>query len=104
MADLGIEVELQFLDFNTIITKTSDSFDYEACMLGLGGIPNPFAYKDILMSGGRLHQWYPEQPEPATAWEARIDELMIEIGRNTDVETQKKYFFEIQELWLSSNH
>ena len=50
------------------------------------------------MSGGRLHQWYPEQPEPATAWEARIDELMIEIGRNTDVETQKKYFFEIQEI------
>jgi len=99
MAALGIDVELQFLDFNTIINKTSDSFDYEACMLGLGGgAPDPYAGKDILMSGGRLHQWYPQQVEPATEWEARIDALMREIGRHTDVEVRKKYFFEVQEI------
>ena len=99
MADLGIEVELQFLDFNTIVTKISDSFEYEGCMLGLGGgAPDPFAGKDILMSGGRLHQWYPQQPEPATGWEARIDELMIQVGRHTDVELRKKYYFEVQEI------
>ncbi len=99
MADLGIEVELQFLDFNTIITKASDSFKYEACMLGLGGgAPDPYAGKDVLMSGGRLHQWYPEQPEPATEWEAQIDKLMIEVGRNTDVEIRKKHFFKVQEI------
>ena len=99
MAELGIEVELQFLDFNTIITKTSDSFDYEACMLGLGGgAPDPFAGKDILMSGGRLHQWYPQQSEPATEWEARIDALMLKVGRHTDVELRKKYYFEVQEI------
>jgi peptide/nickel transport system substrate-binding protein len=99
MAALGINVELQFLDFNTIINKTSDSFDYEACMLGLGGgAPDPYAGKDILMSGGRLHQWYPQQVEPATKWEAQIDALMLEIGRHTDVEVRKKYFFEVQEI------
>jgi peptide/nickel transport system substrate-binding protein len=99
MASLGITVELQFLDFNTIINKTSDSFDYESCMLGLGGgAPDPYAGKDILMSGGRLHQWHPQQVEPATEWEARIDELMIEIGRHTDVAVRKQYFFEVQEI------
>jgi len=99
MAALGIDVELQFLDFNTIINKTSDSFTYEACMLGLGGgAPDPYAGKDILMSGGRLHQWYPQQVEPATEWEARIDALMLEIGRHTDVEVRKKYYFEVQEI------
>jgi peptide/nickel transport system substrate-binding protein len=99
MADLGIEVELQFLDFNTIITKTSSSFDYEACMLGLGGgAPDPYAGKDILMSGGRLHQWHPQQVEPATEWEARIDALMLELGRHTDVEKRKAFYFEVQEI------
>jgi peptide/nickel transport system substrate-binding protein len=99
MADLGIDVELQFLDFNTIINKTSDSFDYEACMLGLGGgAPDPYAGKDILMSGGRMHFTFPQQPEPATPWEARIDELMREIGRHTDVDKRKAYFFEVQEI------
>lgn len=99
MAALGIEVELQFLDFNTIVTKISGSFDYEACMLGLGGgAPDPYAGKDILMSGGRMHFWNPQQPEPATEWEARIDELMREIGRHTDVERRKAYFFEVQSI------
>lgn len=99
MADLGIEVELQFLDFNTIITKTSSSFDYEACMLGLGGgAPDPYAGKDILMSGGRLHQWHPQQLEPATPWEARIDALMLELGRHTDVAKRKAFYFEVQEI------
>ena len=99
MADLGIDVELQFLDFNTLVNKISDSFDYEACMLGLGGgAPDPYSGKDILMSGGRLHQWYPQQPEPATEWEARIDDLMVKVGRHTDVETRRCYYFEVQEI------
>lgn len=99
MAELGIEVELQFLDFNTIITKTSDSFDYEACMLGLGGgAPDPYAGKDILMSGGRMHFWNPQQSKPVTEWEARIDDLMRNVGRYTDVEKRKEYFNEVQAI------
>ena len=99
LAALGIEVELQFLDFNTIINKTSDSFDYEACMLGLGGgAPDPYAGKDILMSGGRLHFTNPQQAAPSTQWEARIDELMRSIGRHTDVEKRKADFFEVQAI------
>ena len=99
MAALGIEVELQFLDFNTIINKTSDSFDYEACMLGLGGgAPDPYAGKDILMSGGRLHFTNPQQAAPSTQWEARIDELMRSIVRHTDVEKRKADFFEVQAI------
>lgn len=99
MAALGIEVELSFIDFNSLIIKTSESFDYEACLLGLGGgAPDPFASKDILMSGGRLHFWYPEQASPATEWEKRIDELMIELGRETEPEIRKKIFFEVQEI------
>ena len=99
MADLGIDVELQFLDFNTIVTKTSDSFEYEACMLGLGGgAPDPYAGKDILMSGGRMHFWNPQQAEAATPWEARIDELMRQVGRHTDVNIRKKYFNEVQAI------
>lgn len=99
MSALGIEVELQFLDFNTIVNKISDSFDYEACMLGLGGgAPDPYAGKDILMSGGRMHFWNPQQSEPSTEWEARIDELMREVGRHTDVDVRKEYFNEVQAI------
>ena len=50
------------------------------------------------MSGGRLHQWYPNQPEPATEWEARIDELMTGVGRETDPNERQKLFYEVQEI------
>ncbi len=99
MAALGIRVELQFIDFNTIIRRTSESFNYEACLLGLGGgAPDPYASKDILMSDGRLHFWNPAQPRPATEWEARIDDLMRLIGRELDPEKRRAAFFEVQEI------
>jgi peptide/nickel transport system substrate-binding protein len=99
MAALGIRVELQFIDFNTIIRRTSESFNYEACLLGLGGgAPDPYASKDILMSDGRLHFWNPQQARPATEWEARIDELMRQIGRELDNDKRRAAFFEVQEI------
>ena len=65
MAALGIEVILRFIDFNTLVVKISDAFDYGACLLGVGGgAGDPAASKDIYSSGGRLHQWYPSQATP----------------------------------------
>lgn len=99
MAALGIRVELQFIDFNTIVRRTSESFNYEGALLGLGGgAPDPYASKDILMSDGRLHFWQPQQVSPATAWEARIDELMRDIGREFDPAKRRAAFFEVQAI------
>ncbi len=99
MAALGIRVELQFIDFNTIIRRTSESFDYEACLLGLGGgAPDPYSSKDILMSDGRLHFWSPSQTSPQTKWEARIDELMRQVGRELDETKRRAAFFEVQDI------
>lgn len=45
-------------------------------MMGFTGGGDPSGGKAIWRSDGRLHVWYPNQPEPATGWEARIDEIM----------------------------
>ncbi len=99
MAELGIEVKLQFIDFGTLITKISDSFNYEASLLGLtGGAGDPAGGMDIYSSGGRLHMWYPQQKEPATEWEGRIDELMQLQLKTLDEKKRKEYFDEVQYL------
>ncbi|NCX47190.1 MAG: hypothetical protein EBW82_00985 [Verrucomicrobia bacterium] len=41
MRDLGITVNLSFLDFGTLVGKIQDSYDYEAGMLGLTGGGDP---------------------------------------------------------------
>jgi peptide/nickel transport system substrate-binding protein len=84
MKALGITVRLSYLDFGTLVDKTSNSFDYEAGMMGFTGGGDPSGGKAIYRSDGRLHVWDPGQPKPATPWEARIDELMDEQERTLD--------------------
>lgn len=97
MAAIGIEVELNFIDFGTLITKISDSFNYEACLLGLtGGAGDPASGMDIYSSGGRLHMWHPQQESPTTEWEARIDHLMQMQVTTLDQAKRKEYFNEVQ--------
>ena len=99
MADLGIAVQLQFIDFNTLVMKITDSFEYEACLLGFsGGTGDPAASKDIYASGGRLHQWHPNQEQPERPWEAQIDDLMRRQASTLDVTERKRYFDAVQRI------
>lgn len=98
MKQLGIDVRLQPLDFNTFVAKVMNSFDYEAGLLGLTGSWDPHGGWSVYHSSGRLHMWYPAQEAPATPWEARIDELMESQLRTLDPEERRGYFFEVQEI------
>ena len=47
-------MELQFSTSTQLLIRYQIPLNHEACMLGLGGgAPDPYAGKDILMSGGR---------------------------------------------------
>ncbi|QSR85847.1 ABC transporter substrate-binding protein [Methylacidimicrobium sp. B4] len=98
MKALGIDARLQFLDFGALVTKISDSFDYEACLLGLTGGGDPADGMSVFMSKGRLHQWHPSEPEPSTPWEARIDSLMLAQLTTLDETVRKRDWDEVQQI------
>ncbi|MDR2877200.1 MAG: ABC transporter substrate-binding protein [Chromatiales bacterium] len=98
MKQLGIDVRLQPLDFNTFVGKVMSSFDYEAGLLGLTGSWDPQGGWSVYHSAGRLHMWSPGQKTPQTPWEARIDELMQLQLRTLDVEARRRYVFEVQDI------
>lgn len=99
MDDLGIDVELRFIDFNTLITRTSDGFNYEAAVMGFGGgVPDPSSYTDIISTWGRMHLWHPSQEEPATEWEARMDELMLQVNLELDEDKRRELYNEVQAI------
>ncbi|MDK3157131.1 ABC transporter substrate-binding protein [Kamptonema cortianum] len=94
---LGMDVQFRTLDFNALVNRITDTFDYEAILLGLsGGAPDPVAGMSVLMSSGRMHQWHPNQKTPATPWEARIDELMQKQLKTLDEAQRRKYYDEVQ--------
>ncbi len=98
MAQLGIQVRLQFMDFGSFVNKVAESFDYEAGLLGFTGGSDPHGGMSIYHSSGRLHQWHPSQKSPATPWEKRIDWLMEAQAKTLDPIQRKIYYDEVQQI------
>ncbi|MEC9475872.1 MAG: ABC transporter substrate-binding protein [Planctomycetota bacterium] len=100
LTKVGIQVNFKPIIFNDLVTSLRDSHKWDIILLGWGsGVPpDPANGKNITTSSGRLHAWYPQQPEPATDWERRVDELMTMMDEELDNKVRKKYNDEIQEL------
>ncbi len=97
LARLGIKVNLVFIESRALLNKINQSFDYEACLLAVAsGDVEPTSHLNILLSRGANHWWNPRQSRPATAWEARIDELMTRQIGTLNLRARKKTFDEAQ--------
>jgi peptide/nickel transport system substrate-binding protein len=96
---LGIKLNLQSLDFKTLVEKINLTFDYECALMGLGGGGvDPASQVNVLKSTEELHQWFPFQKTPATEWEAGIDKLMDAQIRTLDFAQRKKDFDKVQAI------
>jgi peptide/nickel transport system substrate-binding protein len=101
MKELGMDVAIERSDFATLLRRTDDTFSYDITILGWGSSSaayDPSGSKALFLSSGQYHQWYPEQPEPATEWEARIDELIGLQERTLDMEKRYAYMHEVQAI------
>ncbi len=96
---LGITVNVVTLDFASLIQRISESFNYEAALLGMTNVElDPNGQMNVWLSSSDEHQWNPRQKTPATAWEAEIDRLMRAQASALDDKTRKRYFDRVQEI------
>jgi peptide/nickel transport system substrate-binding protein len=100
LGKVGIRVNFQPLEFNTIITRIRADYQYDAILLGLasGTPPDPALSTNVYRSSGLTHNWYPKQPKPATPAEAEIDRLMDVVVGEHDYAKRKAAFDRVQEL------
>jgi peptide/nickel transport system substrate-binding protein len=81
-AKLGIQLTVTPEGFNTFVGKLLGTYQWEAVIAQLLGKIEPgVGGGDVWVSSGPLHLWYPKQERPATSWEAEIDQLFDQIGR-----------------------
>lgn len=99
---VGIEGKRKMVDFNTLVTAIADTFEYEACLLGLTGSDKPFNGLNVYRSSGRTHPWFPSQKTPATPWEARVDELIEEYLAAPEEAKQIEIWHEIQKIYAEN--
>jgi peptide/nickel transport system substrate-binding protein len=96
---LGIGVHVVTLELRAMLNRLLTTFDYEACVLGLGGgDADPNAEQNVWLSGGPMHLWNVRQPRPATAWEAEIDDLMRRQLTVLDRTERKRLYDRVQQL------
>ncbi|MBP9855675.1 MAG: ABC transporter substrate-binding protein, partial [Candidatus Omnitrophica bacterium] len=95
---IGMKVNFQSLEFNTLVQKINSTFDWDAIILGLTGGIEPHFGKNVWNSDGELHMWYPRQEKPATSWEKRIDEIFSLGVQELDETKRKKYYDEFQDI------
>jgi peptide/nickel transport system substrate-binding protein len=96
---IGIHINVVTLDFPSLIERMTQSFDYEAMILGLTNVElDPNLEMNVWLSSAENHQWNPQQKAPETLWEAEIDRLMRAQASSTDLKKRKEAFDRVQEI------
>lgn len=96
---IGVHVNVVTLDFPSLIERMTQTFDYEAILLGLTNVGlDPNEEMNVWLSSSENHQWNPQQKSPETAWEAEIDKLMRAQASAADARKRKESFDRVQEI------
>jgi len=98
LGNLGIKVNYRPLDFITLVEKLDSNFDWDCVLMGFTGGIEPNDGANFYRSSGNLHLWNPNQPKPATEWEARIDQLLDQGAAEMDTAKRAPYYWEIQKI------
>ena len=99
MKRLGFKVTFQAVEFNALLDRLHNSFDYDTALLSLGGSGiDPSGSLNVIKSDAFAHFWFPNQKDPSTDWEARLDYLMNAQIKTLDFSERKKSFDEVQSI------
>jgi peptide/nickel transport system substrate-binding protein len=96
LRSLGITLDIVGLDLGSI-GKRWVTGDYDSIFHGFqASATDPAMNLDFWLSSGNNHFWNPGQSKPATAWEARIDDLMRQQVQAQDLAERQRLFVEVQ--------
>jgi len=100
---IGVNASFTPISFNKLVANLDSApYNWEACVLGFTGGPEPHNGANIWFSSGPSHQWWPKQKEPATPWEAEIDKLFRE-GAQTLDEAKRKEIYDRYQVIAAEN-
>ena len=84
--------------FGDLVSQLTGSYDWEAMIIGFTGGSDPYSSISFWHSSEALHLWHPNQPQPATEWEAEIDELYVMGSQELDRDVRVGHYQRAQEV------
>lgn len=99
LEDIGIKVDFRQIEFrHDLLPRLTASYDWEAVVIGFTGEADPHSGIALWHSSEILHLWYPRQAQPATLWEAEIDDLYIRASQELDRDKRIALYHRAQEI------
>ena len=91
---IGIDARFEPIEFGDLVGQLTTTYDWETMIVGFSGGTEPHFGMTLWHSGESLHVWHPNQEQPATEWEAAIDESYVqgmqELNRERRVEHYRR--------------
>ena len=104
LADIGISVNFKPIEFNSLVNKITNSFDWDLIILGLTGSPlEPHNGKNVWSSKGPLHLFNQRSNHDLAdnsiyPWEKTIDDIFEKGALCLNFNERKKYYDEYQTI------
>lgn len=99
LSQLGIRVDLVSMEFQALLARVTDSFDYEATLLGLvSGDADPNPEINVWTSTGGSHLWALQETHPLPAWQGELDRLMQLQTTLLDYPKRKAAYDRVQQI------
>ena len=95
---LGIRVTFAPESFPSLVGKLTGTYKWDAIIIGLTGGIEPVTGKNVWLSTGSLHMWWPKQEKPATEWETEIDRLFSQAESEVTAEKRKQFYLRWQQI------
>lgn len=99
-AKVGIEINFNPKDFNSLVTQLVATYDWDMILIGLTGSVDPISGQNVYPSSGNLHMIEPNQTAPRRDWEAAVDAAWDEANLTTNEAQRKSGFEKIQRIWI----
>ncbi|MGH2425896.1 MAG: hypothetical protein ACRDF1_06385, partial [bacterium] len=81
------------------VGKLTGTYNWEAIIIGFTGSLEPGTdSRNVWLSSGDLHMWWPKQEKPATQWETEIDRIFEQLPAELDQAKRKQMYFRFQEI------
>ncbi|HNW25890.1 MAG TPA: ABC transporter substrate-binding protein [Candidatus Gastranaerophilaceae bacterium] len=102
LEDLGMKVNFKPVEFNSLVNKLVNSYDWDMVIMGLTGAPlEPHNGKNVWYSNGSLHLFNQRPSDDKSQrldWETKLDKIMDEASLKIKFEDRKKLYDQYQQI------
>jgi peptide/nickel transport system substrate-binding protein len=98
LENIGFKVFLNFIEFNNLMDKLTNTFDWDVIAYAIGGPIDPHFLKSSAIYSSQRYDINPSQKSPSYPWEGRIAEIFDLAAAEMDKTKRKALYDEWQAI------